>query len=164
MAQAIITTTVVLRGQFQTLPVALYGWKLALDNGQGPSIESAVYSANFLPPTPAPRAFAGVSANPLYLLATFEDLAMLVPTGLTLRPVSGITAGQPFAAELPKYALEALRPLLEIWDRAAASERRLRDETLTKEQLQAVSSPLTRAHHLRLPFLLICSVKEQCVG
>ena len=46
--------------------------------------------------------------------------------------------GQPFAAELPKYALEALRPLLEVWQRAGASERRLRDETLPKEQLAAV--------------------------
>lgn len=51
-------------------------------------------------------------------------------------------AGQPFAAELPKYALEALRPLLEIWERAGATDWRLREETLAKEQLKAVSSSL----------------------
>ena len=49
-------------------------------------------------------------------------------------------AGMPFSQELPKYALEALRPLLSIWERAGASERRLRDEQLPAEFLSAVSS------------------------
>ena len=49
-------------------------------------------------------------------------------------------AGMPFSHELPKYALEALRPLLSIWERAGASERRLRDEQLPLELLSAVSS------------------------
>ena len=44
----------------------------------------------------------------------------------------------PFSQELPKYALEALRPLLTIWERAGASERRLREEALSTEVLSAV--------------------------
>ena len=51
-----------------------------------------------------------------------------------------VSAGMPFSQELPKYALEALRPLLSIWERAGASERRLRDEQLPPELLSAVSS------------------------
>ena len=45
----------------------------------------------------------------------------------------------PFSQELPKYAVEALRPLLSIWERAGASERRLREEQLSPEMLTAVS-------------------------
>lgn len=40
---------------------------------------------------------------------------------------------------MPKYALEALRPLLEIWERCGASCRRLRESPLTKDQLDTVS-------------------------
>ena len=47
----------------------------------------------------------------------------------------------PFSQELPKYALEALRPLLSIWERTGASDRRLREEQLTTEMLLAVSHP-----------------------
>lgn len=70
IVQAIITTTVVLRGRFQTLPVALYGWKIALENGQkdvSAGGDSIVYSANFSLPAPAPRAFAGVIRSMLYV-------------------------------------------------------------------------------------------------
>ena len=45
----------------------------------------------------------------------------------------------PFSQELPKYALEALKPLLSIWERAGASERRLKEEQLPAEVLSAVS-------------------------
>jgi hypothetical protein len=58
-------------------------------------------------------------------------------------------AGQPFASELPKYALEALRPLLEVWERCGSIERYLRNHGLSREQLQAVSA--LESH--RLPVL-----------
>ena len=45
----------------------------------------------------------------------------------------------PFSQELPKYTSEALRPLLSIWERTGASERRLREEQLSPEMLSAVS-------------------------
>ncbi len=35
--QAIITDTVVLRGRYQTLPIALYGWNLQSDAADAPS-------------------------------------------------------------------------------------------------------------------------------
>jgi len=45
----------------------------------------------------------------------------------------------PFSQELPKYALEALKPLLSIWERTGASERRLKEEQLPAEVLSVVS-------------------------
>ena len=55
----------------------------------------------------------------------------------------------PFSQELPKYALEALRPLLSIWERAGASERRLKEEQLPAEVLSAVS-------------IGVCTLKTHC--
>jgi hypothetical protein len=51
-------------------------------------------------------------------------------------------AGQPFAPELPRYAQDALRPLLAVWARCGASERRLREEAGARELLAAVRAPL----------------------
>lgn len=44
----------------------------------------------------------------------------------------------PFSQELPKYALEALKPLLAVWERVGASERRLKEEQLPVEAQSAV--------------------------
>jgi hypothetical protein len=59
MPQAVVTNTVVLRGRYQTLPVALYGWTIALDNGQQALHPSIEYSASWQPPAALPPAFAG---------------------------------------------------------------------------------------------------------
>ena len=48
----------------------------------------------------------------------------------------------PFSQELPKYALEALKPLLAVWQRAGASERRLKEEQLPAEVQSAVRGTL----------------------
>ena len=67
----------------------------------------------------------------------------------------------PFSQELPKYALEALRPLLSIWERTGASDRRLREEQLTTEMLLAVSHPLNIALCINaaMPhYLPLCSI------
>ena len=61
--QAVITNTVVLRGRYQTLPVALYGWTIALEAGQQRGAQRAQrgieYSATWQAPPVLPPTFAG---------------------------------------------------------------------------------------------------------
>ena len=76
----------------------------------------------------------------------------------------------PFSQELPKYALEALKPLLAIWERAGASERRLKEEQLPTEVLSAVrgafsrqsptDTPLSRG--IKMAMLGLLSVSQFC--
>lgn len=59
--QAIVTNTVVLRGHYQTLPVALYGWTIASDDEQravAPGGELA-FSFSWEAPMSNTQAFAG---------------------------------------------------------------------------------------------------------
>ena len=58
----------VLRGRYQTLPVALYGWTIALDNGgQQKGAQRALrgieYSATWQAPPILPPTFAGVATQ-----------------------------------------------------------------------------------------------------
>ena len=62
--QAVITNTVVLRGRYQTLPVALYGWTIKSENGQKATNDGIQYSAAWQPPRALPTTFAGDRSHP----------------------------------------------------------------------------------------------------
>ena len=59
--QAVVTNTVILRGHYQTLPVALYGWTIATDDEQqaAPAMGELIFSFKWQPPEPTTQAFAG---------------------------------------------------------------------------------------------------------
>ena len=59
--QAVVTNAVVLRGQYQTLPVALYGWTIAPDDEQRatPTGGELAFSFKWEAPESTTQAFAG---------------------------------------------------------------------------------------------------------
>ena len=59
--QAVVTNTVILRGHYQTLPVALYGWTIATDDEQqaAPAMGELIFSFKWQAPEPTTQAFAG---------------------------------------------------------------------------------------------------------
>ena len=59
--QAVVTNAVVLRGQYQTLPVALYGWTIAPDDEQRatPTGGELAFSFKWEAPESTTHAFAG---------------------------------------------------------------------------------------------------------
>ena len=59
--QAVVTNAVVLRGHYQTLPVALYGWTIAPDDEQQatPTGAELAFSFKWEAPEPTAQAFAG---------------------------------------------------------------------------------------------------------
>ena len=59
--QAVITNTIVLRGHYQTLPVALYGWTIASNDQQsGASLGGELtFSFKWEAPESNTQAFAG---------------------------------------------------------------------------------------------------------
>ena len=65
-AQAVVTNTVVLRGHYQTLPVALYGWTIASDDEHRPAPLGGelAYSFSWEAPESNTQAFAGEKHTP----------------------------------------------------------------------------------------------------
>lgn len=61
--QAVVTNTVILRGHYQTLPVALYGWTIASDDEQraaAPVSGELAFSFQWEAPETATQPFAGL--------------------------------------------------------------------------------------------------------
>lgn len=72
--QAVVTNTVILRGHYQTLPVALYGWTIATDDEQqtAPAIGELAFSFKWQAPEPTTQAFAGQDGTLVLWLTLFK--------------------------------------------------------------------------------------------
>ena len=159
--QAIVTNTVVLRGHYQTLPVALYGWTIASDEEQRttPLGGELAFAFDWEAPESNTQAFAGKNCTSAWMsLHSKSPYAVRLAAAEARQGTATrvCCAGMPFSQELPKYALEALKPLLAIWERAGASERRLKEEQLPAEVLSAVRgafSPLYYTLYQSVSFL-----------
>ncbi len=125
------TDTVVLRGRFQTLPIALYGWSLTPE--QPADLGAAAATGLVLRPLDAD----GGSGCPGWGGPGWRD------------PAGAPGAGEQFAQELPDWARAALEPLLAAWVRCGASERRMRAHALSDDALAGVLAAADRASEAR---------------
>jgi hypothetical protein len=125
------TDTVVLRGRFQTLPIALYGWSLTPEQPADPGAAGA--TGLVLRPLDAD----GGPGCPGWGIPGWRD------------PAGAPGAGEQFAQELPDWARAALEPLLAAWVRCGASERRMRAHALSDDALAGVLAAADRASEAR---------------
>ena len=79
--QAVVTNTVVLRGHYQTLPVALYGWTIASDEEQhsAPLGGELAFAFDWEAPESNTQAFAGEKFTSVWRESSLDVMAQHKP-------------------------------------------------------------------------------------
>ena len=75
--QAVVTNTVVLRGHYQTVPVALYGWTIASDDDQHTTSLGGelAFSFSWEAPESNTQAFAGAESASAFQVFSMNYIA-----------------------------------------------------------------------------------------